>query len=122
VVSGSSEASSTNGPGAVATRWLVNEGVPSSAVTSVTPTNDAGALADVSSIYGHGSNVIVVTDSIDALWTRGAASSTGLIAEVSSPSGSNKQFYDEFGPLWHQVTGVAVGRIIGYGRVGWSAH
>jgi hypothetical protein len=63
--------------------------------------------------------VIVVTDAIDALWTEHAAAEDGLAATVVAPSGAPLSQH-EIGPLWRETSAVAVGRIIGFGRVTWA--
>jgi uncharacterized SAM-binding protein YcdF (DUF218 family) len=110
----------------VARDWLVARGVPASSVATVTAPDASTGLTKVKSIpgvgVGDGTSVIIVTDAIDALWTNGAASKAGLSAQVSPALGSEKAVYEELGALWRQATGVAVGRLIGYGHATWAAH
>lgn len=105
----------------VAESWLTANGVPASSIVTVSATDAASGLSQAVSVLGKGAQVIVVTDAIDALWTKGAASHLGLSAQVSPAVGSEKAFYSELGPLWRQATGVAVGRLIGYTRATWAS-
>lgn len=102
--------------------WLETRGVPAQAVLQVTAPDAATGLSEVATQLGNGVKVVVVTDAIDALWTKGAASRDGLTAVVSPAIGSEKAFYEELGQLWRQATGVAVGRVIGYANAPWAAH
>jgi hypothetical protein len=96
-------------------------GLGSCAVVELRAPNTAVALSQTARRLGDGGSVIVVTDAIDALWTRGAASGDGLTAQVSPPPSSKKFVFDEIGPLLREATGVAVGRVLGFGRVSWAA-
>jgi hypothetical protein len=122
IVTGPPTTSGTSSVGAVSTAWLTRQGVPKSKVTTVSASNAASGLGAVSEMLGRGAQVIVVTDAIDSLWTRGVASSDGLVADISPAFGSEKTVFTEIGPLWRQATGVAVGRAIGYGRATWAAQ
>lgn len=107
----------------VARTWLVANGVPANKVVEVSASDAATSLAQVPSVLGlTGVKAIVVTDAIDALWTKGAGSKAGLTVQISPALGSEKAFYHEFGPLWEQATGVAVGRILGYANATWAAQ
>jgi hypothetical protein len=96
-------------------------GLGSCAVVELRAPNTAVALSQTARRLGAGGNVIVVTDAIDTLWTHGAASEDGLTAQVSPPPSSKKFVFDEIGPLLREATGVAVGRVLGFGRVSWAA-
>jgi hypothetical protein len=102
--------------------WLEQRGVPAAAVVQLSAPDAATGLSQVEAELGRGARVVVVTDAIDALWTKGAASHDGLSAVVSPAIGSEKAFYEELGQLWRQATGVAVGRVIGYANAPWAAH
>ncbi len=104
----------------VARRWLVAQGVPSAAVIPVSASTPASGLALATSELGTRRDVIVVTDAMDTLWAKDAATQAGLAPELSPVSGSARGLLGEFGPLWREATGVALGRIIGYGRVPWA--
>ncbi|MGD0743459.1 MAG: hypothetical protein ABSA31_09310 [Acidimicrobiales bacterium] len=97
-------------------------GLGSCAVVELRAPNTAVALSQTARRLGDGGSVIVVTDAIDALWTHGAASGDGLAAQVSPPPSSKKFVFDEIGPLLREATGVAVGRVLGFGRVSWAAY
>jgi hypothetical protein len=106
----------------VAQRWLVSRGVPAGAISLVSAPSAASGLPLVGAkLRGSATDVIVVTDAIDALWTRNAAGKVGLNAKISPAQNTEIPVYNEFGPLWREATGVAVGRIIGYGRTTWAA-
>ncbi len=105
----------------VGTSWLVGSGVARSSITDVVADDAASALSQVASLLPARAKVIVVTDAIDALWTKGAGSKTGLVVQVSPAQGSERAFYQEFDQLWRQATGVAVGRLIGYVNTPWAA-
>jgi hypothetical protein len=67
----------------------------------------------------HPVHVIVVTDAVDALWTRHAAAEDGLAATIVAPAGLPVAVRS-LGPLLRETSAVAVGRIIGFGRVTWA--
>lgn len=104
-----------------ASSWLTANGVPAASILTVSATNAASGLSQATSILGKGAQVIVVTDAIDTLWTKGAAANVGLTAQVSPAVGSERPFYDEPGLLWREATGVAVGRLVDYTRATWAA-
>jgi hypothetical protein len=128
LVAGSSSAGSTGGTGAASPvsqpeaerTWLVAYGVPTANIREVVAQNASTALFDIAGMLGSGSKVVVVTDAIDALWTKNAASKDGLAPEISPAVGSERVVTSEIGPLWREATGVAVGRLIGYGRATWA--
>ena len=105
----------------VARHWLVNNGVPSSAILFVRADNSLTALSRSAALLGSRKHVIIVTDAIDAHWTKSAASADGLKATIAPGIGSKKFLFEELGALWRQSTAVAAGRIIGYGHTGWAA-
>jgi len=74
-----------------------------------------------SHIGGSKPPVIVVTDAIDALWTKGAATGAGMTPQIDPAAGSKVFLWKEFGSLVRETTGVAAGRIIGDGRASWAA-
>lgn len=102
-------------------RALRAGGVPNSALVEVTSPGLVRAFSATEKRLGYHARVIVVTDAIDALWTEGAASGTGLRVEISSPPGSQKIVFSEIDQLWKQASGVAVGRVIGYPNTTWAA-
>ncbi|MDA8291794.1 MAG: YdcF family protein [Actinomycetota bacterium] len=104
---------------AVASTWLREHGVPASSIEPVPAAGAPAGIAAAAAALGSGTHVIVVTDAIAALWVKGAASRSGLVAQVSPAVGSEKAVTSEIGPLWRQATAVAVGRLIGYGRTTW---
>ncbi len=111
--------SSTSVTSAGAT-WLEGHGIPSGAVTTLPASSAVGGLRGVDATLPTGSTVLVVTDAIDVLWTRGAAKSAGLSANVVPAAQSKVAAYSEVGPLWRETSGVAVGRIIGDLRASWA--
>ncbi|HUY29974.1 MAG TPA: ElyC/SanA/YdcF family protein [Acidimicrobiales bacterium] len=103
----------------IATSWLESNGVPTSSILGLPAAGAPAGVAAAAGVAGSGTHVIVVTDAIDALWAKGAASRSGLVAQVSPAVGSERSITSELGPLWRQATAVAVGRLIGYGRTTW---
>jgi uncharacterized SAM-binding protein YcdF (DUF218 family) len=104
-------------------RWLEAHGVVSSELVAREAPNAVVALSKAAKLFDRrGSGVIVVTDAIDALWTQGAGSADGLTLQVSPPPSSKKFVFDELGPLLRESTGVAVGRVFGFGRAAWAAY
>ena len=107
-------------PSAIARAWLVGQHVGAGAVVALHSTTAAETLSAAAALLGTPAKVVVVTDAMDALFSRGAAAADGLQAVVAPAVGSSSIAVSELGPLWRQATGVAVGRVIGYGRVGWA--
>jgi hypothetical protein len=103
-------------------KFLDHYGVPRLALTSVAAPDASTALSKTAKLLGKGTSVIVVTDAIDALWTQGAGAGDGLSVAVSPPPSSKKLVFTELGPFVRETTGVAVGRIFGFGRISWAAH
>jgi hypothetical protein len=101
-------------------KWL--HGVVSSALVVREAPNAVKALSLAAKLFDRRGSVIVVTDAIDALWTQGAGSADGLTLQVSPPPSSKKFVFDELGPLLRESTGVAVGRLFGFGRATWAAY
>jgi hypothetical protein len=104
------------------TKWLERHGVVSSALVVWKAPNAVKALSLAAKLFDRRGSVIVVTDAIDALWTQGAGSADGLTLQVSPPPSSKKFVFDELGPLLRESTGVAVGRLFGFGRATWAAY
>ena len=104
-----------------AVHTLQSEGVPSSAVVRLSSSSLMQGFSDTASRLGHGASAIVVTDAIDALWTEGVSTADGLKVQISSPPSSQKIVFSELDQLWRQASGVAVGRVIGFGRTPWAA-
>lgn len=107
-------------PAIVARSWLVARQVPSTAVLPLSTATASATLSAVAAVVGTGAKVVAVTDAMDALFTRGAASADGLSATVAPAVGSTGIALSDLGPLWRQATGVAVGRVIGYSHVSWA--
>lgn len=118
----SATASATTGPSpsAIARAWLVGQGVPAGSVVALHSATAAETLSASAALLGTPAKVVVVTDAMDALFARGAAGADGLQAVVAPAVGSSSIAVSDLGPLWRQATGVAVGRVIGYSRVGWA--
>ncbi len=110
------------GSSAYEKKFLVHDRVPPRALTFVAAPDASTALSKTAKLLGKGTSVIVVTDAIDALWTRGAGAGDGLSVAVSPPPSSKKLVFTELGPLVRETAGVAVGRIFGFGRFSWAAH
>jgi hypothetical protein len=85
------------------------------------PSGTDGLRSIASAIGGAKPTAIVVTDAIDELWTKGAATSAGIIPEIASTPESKVAIWQEVGPLVRESTGVAAGRIIGDLRAYWAA-
>jgi uncharacterized SAM-binding protein YcdF (DUF218 family) len=105
----------------VATHWLESQGVPASKVTVLPAGGAVSAFQSTAALLGPQAHVIVVADAIDALFTRDAADAAGLSATVSPAVGSEQPIYGQVVPLVKQATGVAVGRVAGYGRASWAS-
>jgi len=102
----------------VARRWLVARGVPSAAILAVRATDSVIGLSRAAKLLGSRDQVIVVTDAIDALWTKDLAAGDHLKATIAPAVGSKKLILEEIGALWRESSAVAAGRVIGYGRTG----
>ncbi|MDA8035475.1 MAG: YdcF family protein [Actinomycetota bacterium] len=122
VVAGLPAAPGDPSPGAVAARWLVDHGVPRAKVLRLSTSTPTATLAAVAAVVGTPARIVVVTDAMDALFSRGAASADGLTASVAPAVGSTSISVSDLGPLWRQATGVAVGRVIGYAHATWADH
>lgn len=118
-VSGGSSATGPS-PSAIARAWLVAQGVPAGSVVALHSTTAAQTLSAAAVLLAPPAKVVVVTDAMDALFTRGAAGADGLQAVVAPAVGSSAIALSDLGPLWRQATGVAVGRVIGYSRASWA--
>jgi uncharacterized SAM-binding protein YcdF (DUF218 family) len=101
--------------------WLANNGVPASAISSVASADAVGGLKSAAASLGANARVLIITDAIDLLWTKGAATSAGLAPTVVPAKGSKVALYSEIGRFAIQTTGVAAGRIIGDLRATWAA-
>jgi uncharacterized SAM-binding protein YcdF (DUF218 family) len=100
--------------------WLEGQGVASSAITEVRTSNPT-EYVNVAKAIGAGSQVIVVTDAVDARWALDAAGAVGLHASASVVPGSKKLFVDNLGSLIAQASGIAAGRVVGYDHALWAA-
>lgn len=120
VVGGAPVAAGATSPASVARAFLVARGVPAKAVQPLSAATAGATLSATEALLGSGAKVVVVADAVDALWTRGAASSDGLAAQFVPADGSTKLAMSDLGPLWRQTTGVAVGRVLGFSRATWA--
>jgi vancomycin permeability regulator SanA len=100
--------------------WLTSAGVPASAIRAVASSN-ASEFSAVAATIGTSAPVIIVTDAVDALWSRSAAAAAGLQASVAAAPGSKVAVVNEVGSLIREATGIAAGRIIGYHNASWAA-
>lgn len=118
-----SAAAAVPGPSAaiIGAHWLEGQGVPASKVTVLPAGGATSAFQSTAALLGPGAHVIVVADAIDALFTKGAADAAGLVATVSPAVGSEQPIYGQVIPLVKQATGVAVGRVAGYGHASWAS-
>lgn len=108
---------------AAARSWLAAGGVPAAAVSLVVGPGAPSALSQVAALLGPGSRVVVVTDALDALYVERLGSGVGLSTQVAAAVGSARSLpslVTDVGPLWRETSAVAVGRVIGYGRVSWA--
>lgn len=80
------------------------------------------ALPMVAASVGAGTSVIIVTDAINALWTKGDAVGLGFAPQIVPTSLSKVAVYSEIDALLRETTGVAAGRIIGDQRASWAAN
>ena len=100
--------------------FLVAQGVPRRDIRQVASASVYDGFVAVSRLLPHNHHVIVITDGLDALWTEHAAAGARLDARIVRPANSpNRLFIFEFGSLWRQATGVAAGRVIGFGNTSW---
>jgi hypothetical protein len=103
------------------TTLLQQSGVPTSAITSLNATSGTDGLKQIAQTLGPEATTLIVTDAIDDLWTKGAATSAGLEPVVVPATGSKVGLYTEVGPFVRETSGVAAGRIIGDLRATWAA-
>ncbi|HXZ83272.1 MAG TPA: ElyC/SanA/YdcF family protein [Acidimicrobiales bacterium] len=96
--------------------------VAPSALKRVSAADASIALLETSKALMSGNSVIIVTDAIDALWAKYVGAQDGLSVQVSPPASSEKLIFSELGPLVRESTGVAVGRIFGFGHAPWAAY
>jgi hypothetical protein len=82
---------------------------------------DAGKeFSRVEKRIGRGHRVIIVTDAINALYMESCAASDGLVPEVVAPPASKKTVFSQISSLLRETSGVAVGRVIGFGNATWA--
>jgi hypothetical protein len=112
---------STSARSAISTA-LVGDGVPSATTTYLDSSSVVDGIRSVGSTLGSGSKAIVVTDAVNALWTKGAAVGAGLDPQVAPTPQSKVAVYSEIVPLLREATGVAAGRIIGDLRAFWAGN
>lgn len=120
VVAGTPATAGAPSPASVAKAWLVARGVRASSVLTLSTRTPTATFSAVAAVVGTPAKIVAVTDAMDALFTRGAAASDQLKAIVAPAVGSSSISPSDFGPLWRQATGVAVGRVIGYSRATWA--
>lgn len=105
---------------AAAMQWLIAQGVPGANIRYNNGTTSFTALVSTARSLRSSNRVVIVTDAINHLWISGAATSSGLnVAAVYPGVGSKKLFVFEPGSFVRQTTGVALGRVIGYGHTTW---
>lgn len=120
LVGGAPAHAGATSPSTVARSWLLARGLHGSSVLALSTRTATATLTAAAAIVGPPARVVAVTDAMDALFTRGAASADGLKAQVVPASGSTSIAMSDLGPLWRQATGVAVGRVVGYPRATWA--
>lgn len=110
-------------PGAAAMHFLEHSGLPPADATLLATSNDEATLAAVATRYGdHGlDQVIIVTDPLHVLLVQETAAALSLRAEISAAVPPKQGFVTELDRVWLQASGIAVGRIIGFSRVGWGS-
>jgi hypothetical protein len=113
-------ASRASATGAITT-LLQQSGVPASAITPLSATSGTDGLKQIAQTLGPEATTLIVTDAIDVLWTKGAATSAGLEPVIVPATHSKVGLYTEVGPLVRETSGVAAGRIIGDLRATWAA-
>jgi hypothetical protein len=94
--------------------------VKPSEVTGVMAKSAGTEFSSVEKRIGRGRRVIVVTDAINSLYMEGVAAENGLHAEVVAPAASKKIVFAQISPLFRELTGVAVGRVFGFGNATWA--
>ena len=103
--------------------WLVANTVPKRAVLMVPAPDARRALDGVASLLGPRHTVLVVTDAVDALFIERLGAGLGLHVVVSPPLGSQQSLpslVTGIGPLWRESSAMALGRIVGFGRIDWA--
>jgi hypothetical protein len=101
--------------------WLIANGVSAGAISSIDSANAIDGLKGATASLGANTRVLVVTDAINLLWTKGAATSAGLIPTVVPAEGSKVPLYSQIVPFAIQTSGVAAGRLVGDLRTTWAA-
>ena len=119
IVAGPSVANSSS-IASLGAQWLERNGLSGANVSTVV-TSNGGEFNAVRLAMGSNRNAIIVTDAIDAMWAKNAASKAGIVPTVAVPTSSEKVVFAEISPLWHEATGIAVGRLIGYDHATWAA-
>ncbi|MCE9622963.1 MAG: YdcF family protein [Actinomycetia bacterium] len=96
--------------------YLVDRGVPATAIVQVGGTNSYETLREVrDAVRARGDeSVLLVTDPYHSLRVRMISQELGLTAYVSPTRSSPVQGSDEFLREMREAAGVAVGRIIGF--------
>ena len=96
--------------------YLVDRGVPATAIVQVGGTNSYETLREVRDAVRArgGESVLLVTDPYHSLRVRMISQELGLTAYVSPTRTSPVQGTDEFLREMREAAGVAVGRIIGF--------
>lgn len=90
-------------------------------VTGVIAKSAGTEFSRVAKRIGRGRRVIIVTDAINALYMEGVAAGQGLHPEVVAPAASKKLVFSQISALFREASGVAVGRVIGFGHATWAS-
>lgn len=101
-----------------ATQWLTSNGVPKTAIANNYFGSTYRSLQLIAQRLGSTAHVAIVDDAIETLWISHVAKSAGLTNVSIYPAvGSKELVVREFGNLWRQTAGVAVGRILGFNHM-----
>jgi uncharacterized SAM-binding protein YcdF (DUF218 family) len=100
--------------------WLRQNGVPKTSIEIVQASGVTQSLFQASALIGSGTRTIIVTDAVDALYDKAAATSLGLNTQISPAVGSKKAFFTELEALFREASALAAGRVVGYARISWA--
>lgn len=107
-----------SGGTSAANQWLTTHGIPSSLIANIYTGSTFSSFTSIAQRVGSSSRVVIVADALEALWVSHVANSAGLRnVIIYAPLGSKQSVFHEFGGLWRQTVGVAVGRIIGFNHM-----
>lgn len=90
-------------------------------LTAVLASTSSKEFSRIEKRIGRGRHVIVVTDAIDALYMESLAAGDGFHPQVVAPTPSKKLLFSQFAPLLREASGVAVGRVFGFGNATWAS-